>query len=102
MSILDKALVPPPHRSRKRLYILIGIPVIIILLLVIFTNIPDDIAFVWHFITPPSHFTYSGHSDYVSSIGWSPDGKRIASASGDHTVQVWNMADGGDVLTYRG
>jgi len=29
-------------------------------------------------------------SDYVSSVAWSPDSKRIASGGNDHTVQVWN------------
>ncbi len=33
--------------------------------------------------------TYRGHSEEVRSARWSPDGGRIASASYDHTVQVW-------------
>ena len=27
--------------------------------------------------------TYSGHSDYVRTLAWSPDGSRIASGSDD-------------------
>ena len=34
-------------------------------------------------------FTYQGHRDVVVSLAWSPDGQRVASASYDHTVQVW-------------
>ncbi len=34
--------------------------------------------------------TYTGHSLAVSSVTWSPDGRRIASASYDSTVQVWH------------
>jgi WD40 repeat protein len=34
-------------------------------------------------------YTYRGHSNWVRSVAWSPDGKRIASGSDDKTVQVW-------------
>lgn len=47
-------------------------------------------------------YTYRGHSDWVWSVAWSPNGKRIASASGDKTVQVWNAVGGGNPVTYRG
>src|SRR5437588_5050736 len=46
--------------------------------------------------------TYRGHSDVVRSARWSPDGKHIASASDDGTVQVWNADNGSRILTYRG
>ena len=47
-------------------------------------------------------YAYHGHSSFVDAVVWSPDGQRIASGSSDSTVQVWNAADGGHVLTYRG
>lgn len=34
-----------------------------------------------------------GHTDWVSSVSWSPNGKVIASASKDNSVKIWN-ADG--------
>lgn len=34
-----------------------------------------------------------GHSDWVSSVNWSPDGQLLASASKDSTIKLWN-ADG--------
>src|SRR5438876_1747399 len=37
---------------------------------------------------------YRGHTQSIISVAWSPDGKRIASAGNDGTVQVWNAATG--------
>jgi WD40 repeat protein len=52
----------------------------------------------------PQHlpFTYTGHSDTVTSVAWSPDGARIAAGSADNTVLVWNVSDGSQLLTYTG
>ncbi|KIM28375.1 hypothetical protein M408DRAFT_23765, partial [Serendipita vermifera MAFF 305830] len=33
---------------------------------------------------------FQGHSDPVTSVAFSPDGKRIVSGSDDNTVQTWN------------
>jgi WD40 repeat protein/tRNA A-37 threonylcarbamoyl transferase component Bud32 len=46
-------------------------------------------------------FTYHGHTDSVGSVTWSPGGQRLASASGDHTVQVWEATSGNTIATYR-
>ncbi len=106
MSILDKKLADTPVRKSRRVRIIIAsIALILLIGLLVFTNIGSDAALVVHFFTPPSHFTYSGHTNYVSGVAWSPDGpdgKRIASASGDGTVQVWNAQTGSKIYTYRG
>ena len=48
------------------------------------------------------HARYSGHSETIQTIAWSPSGKYIASAGDDATVQVWDVATGRTLFIYRG
>ena len=43
-----------------------------------------------------------GHEKGVSSVRFSPDGTRLASASADKTVRVWRVADGACLATLVG
>jgi hypothetical protein len=38
-----------------------------------------------------------GHTETVVSIAWSPDGKTLASGSGDKTLKLWNIASGKEI-----
>ena len=46
--------------------------------------------------------TYGGHSKRVHDVAWSPNGRLLASASRDKTVQVWEANTGKLRLTYGG
>ncbi|MBW4564055.1 MAG: PD40 domain-containing protein [Mojavia pulchra JT2-VF2] len=46
--------------------------------------------------------TLSGHSNRIYSIAISPDGKTLASGSGDNTIKVWNLYNGELLATLNG
>ncbi len=46
-----------------------------------------------------THISLSGHSSGVSDVAFSPDGLRLATASRDGTVKVWEAATGKELFT---
>ena len=43
-----------------------------------------------------------GHSDYVNSVSFSPDGLTLASGSLDNTVRLWDVASGEEKTKLEG
>ena len=46
--------------------------------------------------------TLKGHDDEVWSAAYSPDGKRIVTASNGHTAKVWDADTGEELFTLKG
>ena len=50
----------------------------------------------------PALFTLQGHTEYVTSVAFSPDGLTLASGSNDHTLKLWDRNGGRLRLTLSG
>jgi WD40 repeat protein len=44
----------------------------------------------------------TGHTDYIRSVAWSPDGQTLASGSNDHTIRLWDAQTGRALQTLTG
>src|SRR5262249_8448130 len=59
----------------------------------------------WRYVHHLCHadlLTFRGHKGWVSSVCFSPDGKRLASAGQDRTVRVWDAQTGQETLPLKG
>jgi WD40 repeat protein len=56
-------------------------------------------AKLWDAKTGKELLTLSGHTGQVLSLAFSPDGKTVATASGDKTAKLWGSLTGKELLT---
>ncbi|MFM6265641.1 MAG: WD40 repeat domain-containing protein, partial [Dolichospermum sp.] len=46
--------------------------------------------------------TFKAHSDSVTAIAFTPDGKTVISGSRDNTIKAWDLKTGEVKLTFEG
>ncbi|KAK5720092.1 ribosome assembly [Elasticomyces elasticus] len=54
----------------------------------------DKTARIWDCETGTPLFTLKGHTGWVLTLAWSPDGKILATGSMDNTIRLWDPATG--------
>jgi WD40 repeat protein len=62
-------------------------------------------GFEWHYLWQAlrgARLTLTGHDGAISTMAYSPDGKRLATAGADKAVIVWDADTGKELLTLRG
>ena len=57
---------------------------------------------IWDAATGKEIATLSGHENIVQSAAFSPDGRRIVTASWDRTARIWDAATAKEIVSLRG
>ena len=68
----------------------------------ILTTSYDKTAKIWDASTGEEILTLKGHTDWVNSADFSPDGAKIVTTSYDSTAKIWDVSTGDCIYTLEG
>jgi hypothetical protein len=57
---------------------------------------------IWDAETGAEHLELKGHTFWITSVAFSPDGRHLASGSADRTIKIWELPSGRLVHTLEG
>jgi WD40 repeat protein len=66
------------------------------------TGSRDKTAILWDANSGKKIQTFEGHTDQVSSVALSADGKQLVTGSYDKTAILWETASGKKLQTFQG
>jgi WD40 repeat protein len=55
---------------------------------------------VWDLESGQTLRTLQGHTNWVTAVALTPDGRHIVSGSRDYTLRVWDLKDGKELVTF--
>jgi WD40 repeat protein/serine/threonine protein kinase len=64
-------------------------------------SVGPDGGRLWNLSTGKELCALSGHERPLTSVAFSPDGRRVATTSQDGTMRVWDAADGHEIHKFR-
>ncbi len=62
----------------------------------------DNTVRIWDMDSGKLLYALTGHSRWVRSVAFSPDGQLLASSSDDRTIKLWNLSNGQEIRTFNG
>ncbi len=65
-------------------------------------SISDDEVYVWNVNNGRERTRFMGHRGTIYAMAVSPDGRLVATGSGDKTARLWNVKTGNEVLRLTG
>ena len=54
----------------------------------------DNSIRIWDASNGEEKQKLEGHTDWVSSVAFSPDGLHVVSGSGDNSIRIWDASNG--------